>query len=105
MLGMKNRLLLSILSLALIGATGCASMQASADPATAPASPQFSTPPPEVRASMQFTGVLVQIYHPETRTLYMWVGNPRPTAKGPMQCFKLQLSDTQSGTPQKEPCE
>jgi hypothetical protein len=102
---MNYRFALSILSLALLGAAGCASMQASADPATAPASPQFSTPAPEVRASMQFTGVLVQIYHPETRTLYIWTGNPRPTAKGAMQCFKLQLSDTQSGTPQREPCE
>jgi hypothetical protein len=100
---MKNRLLLSMLALALLGVAGCASMQPPAAPAAA--APHFSTPPPEVRATILFTGLLLQVYYPETRTLYVWTGNPKPKAPQPMNCFKLQLSDTPSGAPQRLPCE
>ena len=104
---MKNRFVISALSLVLLAAAGCASMQPQpADPTpVAPAASHFSTPPPEVRATTQFTGVVLQIYHPETRTLYMWTGSPKPQAKESMHCFKLQLSDTPSGTPQRLACE
>jgi hypothetical protein len=102
---MKNRFVLSALSLALLGAAGCASMQPQPAAATPPAAPHFSTPPPEVRATTQFTGVVLQIYHPDTRTLYIWTGSPKPQAKESMHCFKLQLSDTPSGTPQRLACE
>jgi hypothetical protein len=104
---MKNRFVLSALSLALLGAAGCASMQSQPADATppAPAAPHFSTTPPEVRATTQFTGVVLQVYHPDTRTLYIWTGNPKPQSKESMHCFKLQLSDTPSGTPQRLECE
>jgi hypothetical protein len=103
---MKNRFLLSMIALGLLGVAGCATQQSPApDAPAAAAAPQFTTPPPEVRANLVFSGVQVQIYHPQTRTLYMWVGSPRPDAKQVMTCFKLQLSDTPSGTPQREKCE
>jgi hypothetical protein len=103
---MKNRFLLSALSFALLCANGCATAQTPADAtAAAPAAPRFSTPPPEVRVTTQFTGVALQIYHPETRTLYLWTGSPKPQAKEQMHCFKIQLSDTPSGTPQTLECE
>ena len=103
----KNRLLLSALTLALLAIAGCASMQQPAASASTPAAaaPTFSTPPPEVRASMQFSGVLLQVYYPETRTLYVWIGTPKPKTTQPMQCFKLQLTDTPGGNPQRLPCE
>lgn len=104
---MKNRFLLAALSLAVLCAAGCASMQPQPADATppAPAAPHFSTPPPEVRATTQFTGVVLQIYHPDTRTLYIWTGSPKPQTKEQMHCFKIQLSDTPSGTPQRMECE
>src|SRR3984957_13230700 len=104
---MKNRFVLSALSLALLGAAGCASMQPqpAEPPPPAPAAPHFSTSPPEVRVMTQFTGVVLQLYHPDTRTLYIWTGSPKPQAKESMHCFKLQLSDTPSGTPQRLECE
>jgi hypothetical protein len=101
---MKIRFLLSALSLAMLCAAGCATMQTPATP-PAPAAPQFSTPPPEIRTSILFSAVLLQIYHPETRTLYIWIGDPKPLKQQPMQCFKLQLSDTASGNPQRMPCD
>ena len=104
---MKNRFLLSMLALGLLGGAGCATTQpqAAPDAPAAAAAPQFTTPPPEVRASYEMGGFIVQVYHPETRTLYVWVGNPSMQARHPMTCFKLQLSDTLSGQPQKENCE
>jgi len=82
-------------------------MQPQAADATAAASPapHFTTSPPEVRVTTQFTGVALQIYHPETRTLYLWTGSPKPQAKEQMHCFKIQLSDTPSGKPQPMACE
>jgi|SRR5579862_3267306 len=103
---MKNRFLLFALSLALLCAAGCATTQAPADaPTPASAAPHFSTPPPEVRVTTQFNGVILQIYHPDTRTLYLWTGTPKPQTKEQMRCFKIQLSDTPSGTPQRMECE
>ena len=103
---MKNRFVLSALSFAALCAYGCANMQQPADtPPTAAAAPHFSTPPPEVRVTTQFTGVSLQIYHPDTRTLYLWTGSPKPQTKESMHCFKIQLSDTPSGTPQRMECE
>ena len=54
---------------------------------------------------MLFSGVLLQVYHPETRTLYIWIGDPKPQTRESMHCFKIQLSDTPSGTPQRMECE
>ena len=103
---MNNRLILSILSIALICAYGCATAQTPGDaPPVAPAASHFSTPPPEVRVTTSFTGVSLQIYHPDTRTLYLWTGSPKPLTKEQMHCFKIQLSDTPSGTPQRMECE
>ena len=103
----KNRFALNALALAALCASGCANMQPqSADPPpAAAAASHFSTPPPEVRVTTQFTGIALQIYHPETRTLYLWTGSPKPQAKESMHCFKIQLSDTPSGTPQRLACE
>lgn len=92
--------------LAALFAAGCATTQTPADaPPPAPAAPHFSTPPPEVRVTTQFTGVSLEIYHPDTRTLYLWTGTPKPQTKESMRCFKIQLSDTPSGTPQRMECE
>ncbi len=104
---MKTSFLLSALALAALCASGCANMQPQPADATPPAppAPHFSTSPPEVRATTQFTGVVLQIYHPDTRTLYLWTGTPKPQTKEQMHCFKLQLSDTPSGTPQRMECE
>jgi len=100
----KNRFARSMLSLALLAATGCASMQPAPPPA-APAAPQFASSPPEVRVSAQFGALLVSIYHPETRTLYVWGGDPRADSTKPMLCYKIQLNDSASGAPQRQPCE
>jgi|ERR1019366_1647233 hypothetical protein len=94
---MKTGLVLAALSLAILGVTGCANLQPPAPP-PAPA-------PEEVRTSLEFGGVLVSIYHPDTRTLYLWSGDPRPNVKHPMNCIQIQLSDTPSGTPKSSPCQ
>jgi hypothetical protein len=96
---MKNRFVFFALSLGLIGVTGCAKQPAP------PAPPSFTSTAPEVRTSLEFGGVLVSIYHPDTRTLYLWSGDPRPNVHRPMTCIKMQLSDTPSGSPKSEPCE
>jgi hypothetical protein len=98
---MKNRLALSI---ALLGVTGCSSMQ---QPAPAPgATPAAPDPAQEqVRADYQYGGVLISIYHPDTRTLYVWSGDARPASRRPMTCYKFQLSETPSGAPKNLPCE
>jgi hypothetical protein len=102
---MKTRFMLSAVLMAAL-CVGCATTQTPADPTTPPpAAPHFSTPPPEVSATTQLGGILLQIYRPDTRTLYMWTGVPKPDARLPMNCFKVQLSDTPSGTPQRLKCE
>ncbi len=96
----KNGLALAALSLAILGAAGCANLQppAQAAPASAPAQE-------EVHAGMGMGGsALVTIYHPDTRTMYVWAGDPRPTARRPMTCTKLQLSDKPGMAPKGQPC-
>ena len=102
MMSMKNSLICA-LSVVLFIATGCAS-QTQSTPATAPAP---STPAPaEVRSNLEFGGPQVSIFHPDTRTLYLWSSDPRP---GPPHrdpnCIKIQMSDSPSGGPMtNEPC-
>jgi hypothetical protein len=100
--------LVCALSLVLFAASGCASQaQSTPAPAPAPAAATPSTPAPvEVRTNLEFGGPQVSIYHPDTRTLYLWSGDPRP---GPphrdQNCIKIQLSDSLSGGPvTNEPC-
>jgi len=96
---MKSGLVLATLWIATIGAAGCANLQP-------PAPPQAPPPAPEqVQVSLQFAGVLVSIYHPDTRTVYLWSGDPRQASRRPMNCVKLQLSDTPSGAPKAQPCQ
>jgi hypothetical protein len=82
---MKSSLALAALSFALLGVTGCANLQ---QPAPAPA-----LAPEEVHVSVEHTGLMVSIYHPDTRTMFVWLGDPRPVAKMPMICLELQLSE------------
>ena len=107
MMSMKNSLVCA-LSLILFIATGCASQNQSAAPMPAPATaPASSTPAPaEVRSNLEFGGPQVSIFHPDTRTLYLWSSDPRP---GPPHrdpnCVKIQMSDSPSGGPMtNEPC-
>ena len=99
----KSGLVLAALSLALLGVTGCANLQPAA-PAPAPPSP----PPPapeEIHADMTMGGgMILSIYHPDTRILYVWWGDPRPTATRAMKCIEMQLSDNVSATPKSLPC-
>jgi len=101
---MKNRLVLSALSIAMLTAMGCSSMQTPAAAAPPAATPSFTSSAPEVHAALQFGGVLVSIYHPDTRTLYLWSGDPRPNVHRPMTCLKVQLSDNPSAAPVSGPC-
>ena len=98
------------LAIAMIAATGCAgqNQSSSAAPAPAPAAAASqSTPAPvEVRTNLEFGGPQVSIFHPDTRTLYLWSSDPRP---GPPHrdpnCIKIQMSDSPSGGPvTNEPC-
>ena len=106
MMSMKNSLICA-LSVVLFIATGCASQtQSTPEPAPATA-PAPSTPAPaEVRSNLEFGGPQVSIFHPDTRTLYLWSSDPRP---GPPHrdpnCIKIQMSDSPSGGPvTNEPC-
>ena len=105
MMSMKNSSICA-LSLVLFIATGCASLTQST-PAPASAAPAPSTPAPvEVRTNLEFGGPQVSIFHPDTRTLYLWSSDPRP---GPPHrdpnCIKIQMSDSPSGGPvTNEPC-
>ena len=106
MISIKKSLVCA-LSLILFIATGCAS-QTQSTPAPAPATaPSPSTPAPaEVRSNLEFGGPQVSIFHPDTRTLYLWSSDPRP---GPPHrdpnCIKIQMSDSPSGGPiTNEPC-
>src|ERR1700722_8291864 len=103
MMSMK-KISIRALSLVLFLATGCAS-QTQSTPAPASAAP--STPAPvEVRTNLEFGGPQVSVFHPDTRTLYLWSSDPRP---GPPHrepnCVKIQMSDSPSGGPiTNEPC-
>ncbi|HEY2662873.1 MAG TPA: hypothetical protein VGI47_00935 [Candidatus Binataceae bacterium] len=98
--------LICALPVVLFIATGCAS-QTQSTPAPAAAAPAQSTPAPvEVRTNLEFGGPQVSIFHPDTRTLYLWSSDPRP---GPPHrdpnCIKIQMSDSPSGGPvTNEPC-
>lgn len=108
MMIMKNSLVCA-LALVLLGAAGCASQTQSAPaplPAPAAAAPQSTPAPVEVRTNLEFGGPQVSIFHPDTRTLYLWSSDPRP---GPPHrapnCIKIQMSDSPSGGPvTNEPC-
>ena len=106
-MSMRNSLVYA-LALVLFIAAGCASQtQPTPAPAPAAAAPSQSTPAPvEVRTNLEFGGPQVSIFHPDTRTLYLWSGDPRP---GPPHrepnCIKIQMSDSPSGGPvTNEPC-
>jgi hypothetical protein len=105
---MKNRFVLSALSFAILGVMGCTSMQQPAPASGQATAPATSATPDlaqeQVHAEYQFGGVLISIYHPDTRTLYVWSGDPRPASKRPMVCYKFQISDTPSGAPISELC-
>ena len=94
----KNGLVLAALSLAILGVTGCANLQPPAKPAPAPV-------PEEVHASVRTGRLLVSDYHPDTRTMYLWSGDPRPNAVHPMTCTKIQLSDTPVGAAKTSACD
>ena len=94
------------LSVVLFIAMGCAS-QTQSTPAPAAAAPSQSTPAPvEVRTNLEFGGPQVSVFHPDTRTLYLWSGDPRPgPAHKDQNCIKIQMSDSPSGGPvTNEPC-
>lgn len=103
---------MSALSIALIGAAGCASQNQPAAPsaaglsAVAPASAPASPPPIQISTHYEFGGPEISIYHPDTRALYLWSGDPRPgPTHRPMTCVKVQMNDTPSGGPvTNEPC-
>jgi hypothetical protein len=98
--------LICALSIALIGAVGCASQPA--QPASpAPVAAVAPTPTPaEISTHYEFSGPELSIYRPDTRTLYLWSGNPQPGSNyRKMTCIKVQMSDSPSGGPvTEEPC-
>ena len=96
---MKSSLALAALSLGLLGVTGCANLQP-----PAPAAPPPAPAPEEVSVIESIGGVLVTIYHPDTRTAYLWYGDPGPKAKHPMGCVKIQIGADPAGTPKSYPC-
>src|SRR5260370_25499466 len=105
---MKTRLVLYTLSIAMLAVMGCSNMQTPA-PASGqsnpPASPAAPDPAQEqVHADYQFGGLLISIYHPDTRTLYVWSGDPRPTSRREMVCYKFQMSETPSAAPVSATC-
>ncbi len=81
---------LAALSLAMLGMTGCANLR---------------QPAPEVVQATVLPSVLVvTIYHPDTRVMYVWGGDPRPTAKLAMTCLQIQLSADPSVAPTRQVC-
>jgi len=96
---MNSGFLLAALSLALLGVTGCANLQP-------PPPPPAPVPAPEeIHAEMMMSGMVLSIYHPDTRTMYVWWGDPRPVARRPMNCVEMQLSATPSGAPKSQNCQ
>jgi len=93
---MKSGMVLAALSLGLLGVTGCANLQ---QPAPAP------TPTPEeIHVTPLQGGLVVTIYYPDSRTMWVWVGDPRPTAKLPMKCIEVQLSADPTVAPKRLTC-
>ena len=103
-------LMAGALAIAMIAAAGCAGQNqaSSAAPAPAPAAAAMpaSPAPVQIQTNFEFGGPQVTIFHPDTKTLYMWSGDPRPGAPHkPMTCIKIQMSDSPSGGPvTDEPC-
>ena len=98
--------LVCALSIALMGALGCASQQ-SQPASSAPAAAAAPTPPAtEISTHYEIGGPQLSIYRPDTRTLYLWSGDPRPgPTYHPMTCIKVQMSDSPSGGPvTTQPC-
>lgn len=93
---MNGGLALAAVSLAMLGTAGCASFQPP-PPAPAPAAE-------EIHAEMTMVGIVISIYHPDTRTLYLWTGDPRPTAKRPMTCIETHIGNDPAGTPKGGNC-
>jgi len=104
-----NGLVLAALSLGLLGAAGCAGVQQPAQAAAAPASVLASAPaaaPAEqVSANATFGGAVVSVYRPETRTMYIWTGDPRPNSKRGMSCGKVQLNENPAVAPKISACQ
>ena len=98
---MKKRInsgfVLAALSLALLGVTACANLQ--------PPPPAPPPAPEEIHAEMLLSGMVLSIYHPDTRTMYVWWGDPRPVATRPMNCIEMQLSATPNGRPKSSSCQ
>lgn len=95
----KNGLALAALSLALLGAAGCAGLQqpAQAAPAAAPAE--------QVNTAVSFGGAIISIYRPDTRTMYLWSGDPRTNAKRGLTCSKVQLNENPAVAPKVSLCQ
>ena len=98
------------LAIAMIAASGCAGQNQSSSAPHAPASAAAAIPPSpapvQIQTNFEFGGPQVTIFHPDTRTLYLWSSDPRP---GPPHrdpnCIKIQMSDSPSGGPvTNEPC-
>ena len=88
----KSRVLPAALSIALLGVMGCANVQQAA--------------PVEAQAQVTLMGAAaVSIYRPDTRTLYLWTGDPRPSAKHPMNCMVFQISENPGDAPRSRPCQ
>jgi hypothetical protein len=98
------------LAIAMIAASGCAGQNQSSSAAPAPAIAAAATPaspaPVQIQTNFEFGGPEVSIFHPDTKTLYMWSGDPRPGAPHkPMKCIKIQMGDSPSGGPVTDaPC-
>ena len=105
-----KKIVLRTLLLALVGAAGCASQPAAAPPAPAIAAaqtPPAQPPPVEVQTALKLGGPQISVFHPDTRTLYLWTSVPDVTGAkvSKMQCFKVQMGDSPSGGPMTyEPC-
>lgn len=98
---MKNGLVLAALSLGLLGAAGCAGVQQPAQAAAAPAAAAAE----QVNTSVSFGGAVISIYRPDTRTMYLWSGDPRTNAKRPMSCSKVQLNENPTVAPKVSLCQ
>jgi len=44
-------------------------------------------------SGLEFGGPRVSIYHPDTKTLYIWSGDPSGNLHLPMKCTKIQMGD------------
>jgi hypothetical protein len=99
---------LCALSVAMIATAGCAPQSESSS--TAPPAPAVAAPAspaaPQITSNFEFGGPQVSVFHPDTKTLYLWSGDPRPgPPHRPMTCIKIQMGDNPSGGPVTDaPC-